>query len=159
MASSGYDAARICLNGHIISTSVHDFPESSTPFCAQCGAATVTGCQACGVEIRGYYRGSMSTSYDRPSFCASGRGSPYPWTVSALDSLHELAQEADMLTPEEQALLSRSFDDLLRAGVSTEVAAVRVKRFLPRVGTELGGAMKSILINVVTDAVKRQLGL
>jgi hypothetical protein len=79
--------------------------------------------------------------------------------VSALDSLHELAQEADMLTPEEQALLSRSFDDLLRAGVSTEVAAVRVKRFLPRVGTELGGAMKSILINVVTDAVKRQLGL
>lgn len=154
-----YDNAQICLNGHVISDVAGTHPVHTTPFCTQCGAQTKRTCQSCDAGIRGYYHSDIITGYyRRPEYCHSC-GAPYPWTERSLDALRQLAHEAKELTPEEQDQLAESFDALLTDTPRTEIAIARLKRFLPRIGSEIGDAIKQVLVNIATEAAKKQLGL
>lgn len=41
---TGYDAAQICMNGHVITRMFHDSPEFRQNFCDKCGEKTITTC-------------------------------------------------------------------------------------------------------------------
>lgn len=76
-----YDTMQVCRNGHKITGRYHDLPEQRQEYCEQCGAETITECEACGTEIQGYYKVEGVASADRsdrPDFCHSC-GEAHPW--------------------------------------------------------------------------------
>jgi len=154
-----YHIAQICKNGHVINTSADRYPESNQDYCSRCGAATIMHCEDCGAPIRGYHElpGVIGFfEYERPSFCYKC-GSPYPWTKSALHAARELAQTLDGLDAEEVQELQKSLEDLVRETPRTKVAETRFKRIMKKVGSDGYGAMRDILISVVSEAVRKSL--
>ncbi|WP_082547607.1 DUF2321 domain-containing protein [Rhodanobacter sp. Soil772] len=159
MSDSYYDTAQICLNGHVVSTFASSQPQSSQKFCAKCGAETIMGCAGCNTAIRGYYHvpGVIGFfEYSKPAYCY-GCGKPFPWTAASLEAASELVDDLPTLSHEEKQQLKESFPDLVRDTPRTAVAEGRFKRLTKKAGTEAVGAMRSILIDVVSEAVKKSI--
>ena len=157
---SWYDIAQICLDGHVINECVKDKPERNEPFCPQCGAQTIKECQVCHAPIPGYYhvpgRTFLIGSFARPKFC-SACGHAYPWTERALEAARELAGELEGLSDEDKTVLKESIDELVRDSQRTEVAAVRFKRLIAKARGQAVVALRQILIDIVSEVVKKKL--
>ena len=152
----GYDIAQICLFGHMVNNSAHDFPEHNKDFCTICGKKTIAQCPTCGMEIRGNLRNSgilMGEIYV-PDFC-HGCGRPYPWTQARLEAARELAIELDTISDEEKTILAGSIEDLVREGPKTTLAATRFKKIVTKAGSVAAESFKEILINVVSETAKK----
>ena len=152
-----YDTARICLNGHVITDDIKTSSEES--FCDRCGAATITECGKCRASIRGcphapWGEFAVFMPYKAPAFCFNC-GVPFPWTESSLKAAHDLANEISEIEKGERDILNQSLDDLVRDTPQTEVAAVRFKRIVSKLGPEVAGAFKTIVINIASETAKR----
>src|SRR5688500_3176588 len=117
-----YHTAQICRNGHVITT--YSDPEFRKNFCTRCGAGTITQCEKCCTDIRGYYEvpGVIDASPSRfspPSFCYNC-GHPFPWTATRLQAAQELADELEELSDQERAMLKQSLDEIIRDTPRTE---------------------------------------
>ena len=116
-------------------------------------------CASCNTPIRGYYHvpGVIGFyDYQKPSYCHNC-GTAFPWTVSSLEAAREFADELDVLTQEEKEQLKNSFPDLVKNTPKTTVAETRFKKLMKKAGSEAYDGMKSILINVVSEAVKKSM--
>jgi len=159
MSESYYDTAQICLNGHVITTMLDFSPQSAQKHCTICGSPTITACLECNAKIRGYYNvpGVIGFfDYDEPSFCYNC-GKPYPWTISGLKAASELADELDGLSQDEKKQLKDSFPDLVSNTPQTVVSETRFKKLMKKAGSEAYSSMKSILLDIVTEAVKKSI--
>lgn len=159
MSNSYYDVAQICKNGHVINSMAQSSPESNQKYCDKCGEETITSCKLCNSPIRGYYHvpGVIGFfEYSTPSYCHSC-GSAYPWTERRLKAAAELANEFDGLSEEEKEKLKDSLPDLLKDGPNTTVAETRFKRIIKKAGSDAYEGMKTILIDVVSETVKKSL--
>ena len=153
--TNGYDVAQICLNGHVINATAKGSPVHNTEFCRQCGAATITKCPECKIEIRGHYH-NVGGFFRAPAFCHKC-GKAYPWTTTKIQAVHELAQELDQLTPEEKEMLSKSIDDIVTDSPRTTLGATRFKKIMAKVGKEAAAAFKEVLVGVVSEAAKKMI--
>lgn len=154
-----YETAQVCMNGHVISSGIETSPETAQKFCDDCGAATITECPKCKTSIRGYHMvpGIMSLAdYTLASFCHEC-GAPYPWTETRLNAAKELAAEAEGLSDDERSQLAQSLDDLIADTPRTPVASARFKKLMAKAGTATANAAKQILIEVVTEGVKKAI--
>lgn len=159
MSDSYYDTAQICLNGHVVNTMAATSPQSSQKHCADCGAQTIMACTSCNAKIRGEYHVPgvfVFSHYYKPSYCHNC-GTAFPWTVSSLEAARELADEFDGLTQEEKEQLKSSFPDLVKNTPKTTVAETRFKKLMKKAGSEAYDGMKSILVDVVSEAVKKSV--
>lgn len=159
MDDSHYDVAQICRNGHVTNSMARDFPNSNQPRCDKCGTPTITACPSCQTPIRGYYHvpgvfGGFH--YTAPAFCFKC-GDPFPWTAVGLEAARELADELDGLTEDERRDLKRAVDELVREGPRTAVAETKFKKIMRKAGKEGVDAMRSILVDIVSETVKRTL--
>ena len=157
--ASHYDVAQICLNGHIISDSINDFPSRAAAFCQRCGKSTITACPDCNAPIRGHYYvpGVISASvYDAPSFCY-GCGAPYPWTRKGLDAARELADLSENLSTNDKETLKRNLDDLVTESPRTKVAELQFKQLMKKGGKDVYEGLKAILVDIVSETVKKSL--
>lgn len=153
-----YDVAQICLNGHVITSRIKRSPELGQKFCGECGDPTITECQNCKSEIRGYYYADSAviSPYIAPHYCHEC-GKPYPWTERKLLAAWELADELDELTDTDKEKLKSSLEDVTRDSPKTEVATTRLKKILSKLGQESSSILKSILIEIATEAAKKTL--
>ena len=158
MFNGSYDVAQICGNGHVVTSSLEDFPETGRKFCEKCGAPTLSECRNCSARIRGACRGVFSLSYDRPEFCGEC-GAPFPWTQTAIDEWHALTEMMENLSAEERKRLDSVIDDLVRDTPGTNRATLMLKSLAPKLGKEGWDAMKGVLVSVATAAAKQQLGI
>ena len=159
MSESYFDTAQICLNGHVVSTMLDFSPQSNQKHCTECGSPTITACPECNARIRGYYHvpGFIGFfDYNKPAFCFNC-GKPYPWTVNGLEAASELADELDGLSQEEKKQLKDSFPDLVSNTPKTIVSETRFKKLIKKAGSEAYESMKSILVDIVTEAVKKSI--
>jgi hypothetical protein len=69
-----------------------------------------------------------------------------------------LAEESDELFDAERASLNESLPDLVSDTPQTQVAIMRITRWLSRTGGETSIAVKEVLMRVATEAVKQQMG-
>ena len=69
-----------------------------------------------------------------------------------------LAEESDELFDAERASLNESLPDLVSDTPQTQVAIMRINRWLSRTGGETSIAVKEVLMRVATEAVKQQMG-
>ncbi|ABA90275.2 protein of unknown function DUF2321 [Syntrophotalea carbinolica DSM 2380] len=159
MSDSYYDVAQICINGHVINSMAKDYPQSNQKYCSDCGEETITACPSCGSNIRGHYHvpGVISFSnFHAPSYCFNC-GSPYPWTAIRLEAAAELADELDGLTTDEKEKLKSSLPDLVKDGPKTVVAETRFKKIIKKAGADAYEGMKTILVDVVSETVKKSM--
>ena len=154
-----YDTAQVCINGHVINPRAETEPEHNKSYCSECGAETITSCPNCEAKIRGkLHSGNYFTlpMLEAPKFCWTC-GSPYPWTVSRLKAAHDLANEIKGISKEERKLLNLSIDELVGDTPQTNVAIVRFRKMMSKVGPELCDTFKKILIEIMSEAVKKQI--
>jgi hypothetical protein len=170
---SKYDVAQVCLNGHVVTDRSQSRPEFSKKFCPDCGAETITQCRDCGQAIQGAlhttYMMGGSRYLNRPPtsriMTANGHvgaychacGKPYPWTSKSIEAAQALAQEQEELTDADKILLQSSIPDLVADTPRTSVAVVRFKKLMLKVGKEAADGFKNILVNVLSEAVRKQL--
>ena len=150
---SGFDIAQICLNGHEVNSSTLEFPAYNSPFCAKCGAATITKCPNCDADIRGYQHGSLAMHYDVPPFCRNC-GKPYPWTAAAIESAKELIRMTE-LPDEDKAQMDKDIEDIVRETPRTTLAATRFKKIMSRAGKEMEAAVERILTNIIVEGANK----
>lgn len=159
MSESYYDTAQICLNGHVINSMARDYPQSNQKFCSECGAETIMECPSCHSKIRGHYHipGVIGGySYEAPSYCYNC-GEAYPWTKIKLQAAADLADEFDELSDDEKNKLKLSLPELIKDTPQTVVAETRFKRIMKKAGAEAYDGMKTILVDVVSETVKKSL--
>lgn len=159
----GYDTAQICEQGHIITMFAESHKDRTKKHCTDCGAPTTTECFNCNEPIRGYHHVANSgiiaaVPDEAPSFCHNC-GKAYPWVESKIAAATALIEEAEGLSDSEKEALTKSLGDLVRDVPATEVAVVRFKKYLPKAGAAVYSAFKSIAVSIVTEEVKRKLGL
>jgi hypothetical protein len=163
MDKTGNWTAQICLNGHVVTPQLDNFPAMSQNFCSTCGVKTITTCQKCQDEIRGLSRyarprdtmhgGNIAPTYVRPAYCPNC-GEPYPWTDTALEAAADLASEIE-LSESDATALKATFADLVHDTPQTTVAASRFRRIIAKAGPMAAEGFKTILVNVVTEAAKK----
>jgi len=159
MSNGWYDTAQICTNGHVVNRASVSSPQHNSQFCDKCGVPTITSCQNCNTPIRGYYHPEALTSsppYTRPSFCPDC-GKPYQWTEAKLKAAQDLADEVDNLSPEERSLLKKSLDDIVRETPQTTLAVGRFKRLVAKAGKPAADAFREILVDVLSEAIKKSI--
>lgn len=152
--------ALICENGHIATSNVESYPSYQANYCERCGKKLIDKCGECNERIRGdeidEWLSIVHSLEHAPSYCRNC-GSLYPWTKEALKAANELVNEMDKLTPEEKNALNKSLDELINDGPSTLIASNRFKKAMMKVGAETAQTFKSILINVVSEAAKKNI--
>ena len=159
MSDGWYDAAQICIKGHVITESSVSRPELNQNFCDKCGAPTITNCQNCNAPIRGDYHvpGVLHVSLSPPkpsSFCHKC-GKPYPWTEAKLKAAKELSDELDNLSPEERDILKKSLDDIVRDTPQTPVAATRFKKIAAKVGKVAAQQLRKLVVDIASETAKK----
>lgn len=152
-----YDRAQICINGHVANSRSINSPQCNQKFCETCGTATIAYCPKCNAPIRGYYYGGKSNvvPYVAPGFCIAC-GESFPWTKSKIEATDALAKELDV-NEEDRAVLAKSIDELVKDTPSSQVAAIRFKKIMIKIGETSGLMFREILINVISEAAKKTI--
>lgn len=158
--SGSYDIALICLNGHVISASLIGNQQDLVNHCTQCGAKAIAHCPACQKPIRGEdtYPGVINYGHDdyvRPAYCHEC-GMPYPWTEAYIQAAVELINMSGINDGEKNSLKS-DLPHLLVDTPRTKVATTRMKLFLKAAGKDVSAAMREILVDVVSEGIKKAL--
>lgn len=155
-----HDIAQICINGHVVNDSFGRYPEFNKNYCDKCGEPTITKCPKCNSEIQGhFYAEGVISAYvmeEPPKFCHNC-GKPYPWTELKIKAAEELAKEIESLNEEEKESLVKSIDDLVHDSPKTELAVFRFKKIAAKAGKEATEALKKILIDIVSETVKKAI--
>ena len=152
-----YNNATICRNGHIVS----DYTANSQKFCSKCGSETYSYCPKCNAPIRGQYDApGVLYCYTRdlplPYYCYEC-GAPYPWTENILNNAVELLSLDDGLDDASKELIKNSIPGLLVDTPTTPVDIAKYKKGMSGGGQVLKDSMRQLLIDVVSETVKKVL--
>lgn len=157
-----YLTAQICMNGHMITSSIEHCPELKESFCSKCGAETITTCPNCNAPLRGeLYDDEVSILGYTPSvdsYCTNC-GKPYPWTESALQNTALLIQEEEELSEQLKESLVESLPNIITETPATNLAVVRVKKCLASAGKFTTDAVRQFVIDFGCELAKKSLGL
>lgn len=154
-----YDAAQICVNGHVVNVFFHTNPNNNSNHCSRCGSGTISACTHCKTPIRGQYVSDLPILPGRlnsPAFCGHC-GKPYPWTETRLQAARDLADELDELNPIEREKLKDTLNDLVQDGPKTELATIRFKKIAQKLRKVSVEAIKTVLTDIVSETAKKAL--
>jgi hypothetical protein len=135
----GYDVAQVCLEGHMVNSSVQNYPQHNRDHCPQCGEKTITSCPNCNVPIQGHYYvpGVASMSTEAAPLHCHGCGHPFPWTVRKKEAAIELFLEESGYQGEDAEEFKKNVDDIVRNTSRATVAANRIKKGATRLTATL----------------------
>lgn len=154
-----YLVAQVCQNGHVATCSADEYPELQERFCSKCGEATIMQCPSCDVSIRGLFQIEgmfVSRVYAPPAFCYNC-GKAFPWTERKIASAVELLEDAADLSPEELQRFRSDLTELTKDSPKTQVASLRLKKIMNKVGTSIASSLRAILCDVLSEAAKREI--
>ncbi len=150
--------AAVCLNGHGQNGMLTD-TAFDDKYCSECGALIITCCSRCNHPIKGFPHNTILANHapTPPAYCPEC-GQPYQWTERKLAQASDLIYEIESLEREERECLVSSFPDLIAETPNTQLTVIRTKRILAKTRGTVAELIKSILINITCEAVKRHLG-
>lgn len=151
--------AVICTNGHVLNAAALAYPDPDAAFCDRCGSPALSRCPSCAAPIRGEFHisGMLSLSpYSMPAYCHAC-GSAYPWTEERLAGAALLADEMDQLSTWEREQLKESIRAVACDAPTSAAHVARLKRLLARVGDAAADSFRQILVDIVTEAVRKAL--
>ena len=125
-----------------------------------CGDSTITQCPECSAKIRGdyYVEGvvGFGGGYNPPSFCFNC-GSSFPWTERRIQAAIELFQAGGKLSEEESSEFRNDLGDLVKDSPRMQVASLRFKQTMSKVGPSVANGVRDIVVDVVTETAKRAI--
>ena len=153
--------ALVCANGHLLTGDAKEDRENVHKFCPKCGAKAIEACPNCDGIIPGdhYYEdwhGQLQQGEQiraAPRFCGQC-SAPFPWTESALEAARLLIEESE-LDAADMTALTESLPELVRDTSKTQAATVRWVRILKDAGMATKDALRDVLVNVISEAVKK----
>ena len=152
------DYAQICENGHIINDSVNKNPQNNAKYCKMCGAIVIERCEACNAPIKGQYYKQGKLGYENietiqlPKFCDEC-GEPYPWTKAEIEAMEELVALSE-LDEEEKKEFCRAIKDVISENPKTRTAAIKIKKYVDKVGGIVKEEMVKILTTIMVELAK-----
>ena len=164
MEELSYGNVLVCLSGHVV-TAKANTELISEKYCATCGDEMINKCLECSTYIKGTPRlpsqltppySYFGNPYIRQSYCTNC-GKPYPWTKQAEDAVYELIEITTSLNQQEKDDWKRTIPILIKETPKTTVAVVKFKAFAEKAGTEIGKAVKDIVVGVVSEVVKNAI--
>lgn len=158
MNLSYFDRAQICRTGHVQNSQVNNLQTPVGKYCTSCGEEMIDKC-TCGEDIRGVhwlYGKTDPSQYRPPAYC-HGCGSAHTWTQKALEAANEYIMELDMLDDEEKIQLRSNIEILTKDSPQVQVAEARIQRLVKKAGSEAGRALREILVDVMSETVKRTI--
>lgn len=148
--------ATICLNGHTLSS----FEAEYAPFCSRCGQPSISECGKCSSSIKGQYLTpgvvDLTSRYTPPPYCDQC-GSPFPWTETLINNAVELVALDDNLDDEVKEILKNALPDLIFETPSTPVATAKYKKYIPSATKYIQDELRNLLVDVVSEAIKKAL--
>lgn len=151
-----YERATICLNGHVCSS----YDANYRKHCKICGETTVSNCQSCNTPIQGRYTipsvVDLASRYRKPSYCHNC-GHAYPWTTRVIENAIELLALDEDLPEDQKEIVKLALPDLLVEKPSTPVAVAKYRKFIPKAATYIQDGLKNILVDVVSESVKKSI--
>lgn len=155
-----YRVAEVCPNGHVSTSSADTSPELREKFCSKCGEQTITQCPNCQSSIRGYYyvEGviTLGSRYDPPAFCHNC-GKSFPWAERKIASAIELIEVGAELSSEEIQQFRTDLTELTKDSPKTQVASLRFKKVMAKVGTSVASGVRDIVVDVLSEAAKKAI--
>ncbi len=159
------DVALICENGHVLVTSIGEFPgRPLKKRCDQCGRLGITECPQCKYPITGYRSEEyinqnfpQPKTWTKPMYCTEC-GEPYPWLGEMLEAANELADELTDLNDSQRAELKRLFPDLIADTPRTTVAIVKFRRIADVVKGPIKDELIKSTVRMAVDYAKEKLG-
>jgi hypothetical protein len=152
-----HDVAQVCQNGHVVTTRYNDYPEFRQDYCDACGTTTTTTCPRCEKEIRGSYRGSVTTGeMPAPAFCLHC-GGPFPLHAARVHAAKALVEEIDELSAQDKLLCSASIDDIAGNTPMTDAAIMRIKKVIAKAGQGTAEALKKVVLEVASEAARKAM--
>jgi len=153
---SNFDTAQICLNGHLLTESVEEYP-SDQSYCSKCGSKSITKCPNCNAQLHGYGRYlDIIKPTEVTAYCYNC-GKPYPWTESAIESAKLLIQEEETLSIEEKSALVESLKDIISETPRTTLAVTRLNKFLKSAGKFSVDAIRQFVIDFGCELAIKKL--
>ncbi len=157
-----YLTAQVCLNGHLITSSIEQDSALMQAFCSKCGAKTITACPSCNAPLRGeLYDDEMVIYGYTPTvdaYCPKC-GKPFPWTASALESTKLLILEEENFSEQLKNSLVEVLPDVIVETPKTNLAVVRLKKGLTAAGKFTADAIRQFAIDFGCEFAKKSLGL
>lgn len=155
--SGVYRTAQVCKNGHVITSNI-SYSEFLADFYPDCGAKTISSCLDCKTPIRGDYDIpdviDFSSSYQPPAYCYHC-GKPFPWTESKLNAIADLLDMQNQLTEEEKKRFISCLPTIFTETSQSEVTAFKLRALFKKLPSEIGRLVKNIIIDVLSESVKK----
>lgn len=149
-----YNKATICLNGHTVSSTVQDYSN----FCDMCGIETISVCKNCNNYIKGLYENDLWIDYHYapPAYCDEC-GHPFPWTSQVLNNAIELIALDDDLPDKHKEIIKQALPNIIIETPTTPVAIAKYKKFISVAANYTKNGMRNLLIDIVSDTVKKSM--
>ncbi len=150
-----YYNATICLNGHIVSSCKASFQK----YCSMCGKETYSRCPSCHASIHGLIKLdglAITGPYIKPFYCYEC-GSPYPWTQKILSNAVELLSLDDYLDDASKELIKNAIPELMVDTPTTPLAVAKYRKGMAHAGQTIKDLMHQLLVDVVSETVKKSL--
>lgn len=151
-----YQSATICLNGHVLSYTT----KKSSKYCEKCGLKTISHCESCNKEIKGEYSSDflmpLLSDYTKPFYCEYCSNA-FPWTEKILNNAVELVTLDEELTAEYKEIIKSALPDLIVETPVTPVAVAKYNKYMESSAGFIKDGMKNLLINVVSDQVRKSI--
>jgi len=155
-----YRVAQVCPNGHVATTAADQNPELREAFCSQCGDATIMQCPKCSASIRGDYHVEgvfgFGGEYEPPAFCHNC-GSAFPWTERKISSAVELVEVDANLPAADLEQFRADLTDLTKDSPKTQLASLRFKKVMAKVGTSVASGVRDIVVDVLSETAKKAI--
>ncbi|QLQ02317.1 MAG: DUF2321 domain-containing protein [Thiobacillus sp.] len=155
-----YRVAEVCPNGHVSTSAADEHPDLREKFCSKCGEETITKCPTCHSSIRGYYYVenffTLGSVYQPPAHCHNC-GSAFPWTERKLAGAVEYLEAGADLSAEEIQQFRTDLVELTKDSPKTQVASLRFKKVMGRVGTSIAAGVHDIVVDVLSEAAKKAI--
>ena len=119
----------------------------------------MTHCPSCTAHIRGDYDvpGVIGFfHYSLPAHCHNCGGA-FPWTKRKVESAVELVEVGGGLSEIELTQLRTDLTELTRDSPKTQVASLRFKRAMGKVGGSVAQGVREIVVDVVSEAAKKMM--
>lgn len=159
---SYYHLAQVCKNGHLINSTADTDISFNKKYCPDCGAETITNCPNCGFPIHGKCEiDSVVFIGDTPKvdkYCYNC-GTPYPWTKNSLLSMTALIYEEETLSDSQKQIIADSLPDIICETPNTNLASIRLKRFLSKAGLFVAEGVRQFIIDFGCELAKKTIGL
>jgi hypothetical protein len=97
-----------------------------------------------------------SLSYSASKYCYA-YGNPFSWTQRKIEAAEMFAKELNNLTDDEKQSLKTLIGQLIKGDSLAEPAKHKFKNIMLKLSSESSEIMRSILVNVFSEAIRKSL--